>query len=74
MKLSQLLRKVATRTATASEFKQCRRRADLLGFSILANDIIISYLNVHGLTDTFNAVNCPSHVGVRNSIGKLSIV
>ena len=74
MKLSQLLRKVANRTATANEFKQARRRSDLLGFSILANDIIIDYLNVNGLTDAFNAVNCPSRVGVRNSIGKLSIV
>lgn len=60
MKLSELLRRVDTRTATKSQYKECKRRSDLLGFSLLVNKVVLSYLATNGLESAYNAMHYQS--------------
>jgi hypothetical protein len=57
MKLSILLRKVNNRTANKAEYRDCKKRSDLLGFSLFANNIILSYLSANQLEDTYNQLH-----------------
>lgn len=57
MKTIELLKKVADRTATSSEYRICFLRCDrLLGFTPLRNKLVLGQLDRTGLHDVFNMV------------------
>ena len=54
MKLTSLLNKIKSETASAEEYTECKNRCDnLLGFTRLRNDLVINCLKANDLYDTF---------------------
>jgi len=76
MKLSTLILKVANRTASKSEYKECVKRIDLKGFSPLRNSLVDSFLNLHNLQNLYNDLvyNNPEICYFQNRIGKSFIL